>query len=1165
VRLLAPDRGSKEEVPEEMEKSEWTFMGIADALKSSGYCLLQTSQSQQMQEMAMGEADRIMDFVRPYSDFEDAYLGTESNSKVWWCHDTLGVELGKNSAWEQYNQQIDAIQDLLASMTGMDFGVLVEPRAGPKLFRRTCKSPQEHRKLRTDLSKADPTSGVEARFLDFVQRRRLCVLYVVSCSESTSVEFRPRDDDYFPWSGTTKLQLAAGQLLIFQHDLLAYTYKSEDSNDLVLQSWLLEEPRSLEVNELFGNDEAIFAALQAQGSTIPRNEEVHIQGVAYRLSTGIQNIAGLECAISAGIDGVKQIPQARWDHDPYYDEEGVIPGKCACKHGAFMNEDQFYDFDNTLFGYEYEDAKKIAPPVRTSLEVAYETFIGSAGLTKEMLRGANLTVYDSCGDRINFWWRYVNSMGTEFTLNYTTAAVVSHAFLLTGEAFHCDTACSSTNVTCNLSYQGLRKQRDATKHYQLDASNPLVGGLIISDSYYDAPEGFVGLSAARMVGKKGRARTFEMNADGMQRGEASGAIFQTLLDDPLLGEEIAYVLGGAMNQDGRSASLTAPSGPSQAKILRLAADDIGRPIEDTTTCELHGTGTALGDPIETGSCRSLMVNRKPGTAPLLHSAGKSNSNHNELCAGLSGIVRQIMSIRSGTSPANMHVYTLNSNIDYIGYPALWPNERIPVGLEYIHNGISSFGFGGTNSRYEIWGHCRNGSNKAVNTEKTQAGTVAYTQTLNMKKTPDWNKVHTFLTKCPRCFGTMCWNCGEAQEVDDISSGSPKHRCTMVRSESADYDVCSLCYKGDYIVGSRKVTEAGAPGGRVYIVFNMWNELVKEEMQQMIDGTYVYTINLDETGPVNFNITVDGDPSLTLYPVVSDAPQQARVLGPDSNMNGRSWLIDTSASAIFAAASFQIRLQWDSVGKFVSWEPLTTQPQLEMAPTYSIVGSWNSWTPEHMMQSEEDLTRWEFTFLMSEAGEDEFQFTCGEDFSQAIYPDGYKVDDTSIQILGPRQDGHGRNWLITGKPGEMVKVELKVDRGHITMSTLFEDSESRTKTWKSPVRAMAPSRRFFIAGSWNGWSPDEELQPTAPDVYVFHLTLQDAAAEFQIVLDQDWSRTMYAHSKCILQHGQTCRADGPDGDGHGKNFKVKGPVGATMEICLDLLHSDGPTVSCAPQS
>ena len=65
--------------------------------------------------------------------------------------------------------------------------------------------------------------------------------------------------------------------------------------------------------------------------------------------------------------------------------------------------------------------------------------------------------------------------------------------------------------------------------------------------------------------------------------------------------------GSAVRQDGRSASLTAPNGQAQQGLLRAALADAAMPVDDSVCLEAHGTGTALGDPIETGSFSAALV------------------------------------------------------------------------------------------------------------------------------------------------------------------------------------------------------------------------------------------------------------------------------------------------------------------------------------------------------------------------------------------------------------------------------------------------------------------------------------------------------------------------------------------------------------------------------
>ena len=60
------------------------------------------------------------------------------------------------------------------------------------------------------------------------------------------------------------------------------------------------------------------------------------------------------------------------------------------------------------------------------------------------------------------------------------------------------------------------------------------------------------------------------------------------------------ILGSAVQQDGPSASLTAPNGSSQRRLLETVRRVVGGE-EGVPVLEAHGTGTALGDPIEVQS------------------------------------------------------------------------------------------------------------------------------------------------------------------------------------------------------------------------------------------------------------------------------------------------------------------------------------------------------------------------------------------------------------------------------------------------------------------------------------------------------------------------------------------------------------------------------------
>jgi len=120
---------------------------------------------------------------------------------------------------------------------------------------------------------------------------------------------------------------------------------------------------------------------------------------------------------------------------------------------------------------------------------------------------------------------------------------------------------------------------------------------------------YVAMSSGRMISFRGRSRTFDHSADGYGRGEGiSGAVLDQVGHRDI--EAWINITCSAMNQDGRSASITAPSGPSQTEIIKKCMHSSGLTGADVTASECHGTGTTLGDPIEVGSMIIAMAGPK---------------------------------------------------------------------------------------------------------------------------------------------------------------------------------------------------------------------------------------------------------------------------------------------------------------------------------------------------------------------------------------------------------------------------------------------------------------------------------------------------------------------------------------------------------------------------
>ena len=74
---------------------------------------------------------------------------------------------------------------------------------------------------------------------------------------------------------------------------------------------------------------------------------------------------------------------------------------------------------------------------------------------------------------------------------------------------------------------------------------------------------------------------------------------------------------------------------AQQKVLIAAYTDAHLITDAARLLEAHGTGTALGDPIETGAVALALLARRTG-GPLAIGSLKANAGHTEPGAGLAG-------------------------------------------------------------------------------------------------------------------------------------------------------------------------------------------------------------------------------------------------------------------------------------------------------------------------------------------------------------------------------------------------------------------------------------------------------------------------------------------------------------------------------------------------
>ena len=207
-----------------------------------------------------------------------------------------------------------------------------------------------------------------------------------------------------------------------------------------------------------------------------------------------------------------------------------------------------------------------------------------------------------------------------------------------------------------------------------------------------------------MLAPDGLCKTFDADADGYVRSEGAGVVVLKRLSDALRDGDsvLAVVRGSAVNQDGPSSGQTVPNGPAQQAVLRAALAASRLAPADIDYIEAHGTGTALGDPIELDAL-SQVFGERDGAAPLVLGSVKTNLGHLESAAGITGFIKTVLSVGHGHIPAHLNFSRLTphasagaSRFTVAAQPMPWP----AVGRAR-RAGVSSFGVSGTNAHVVV--------------------------------------------------------------------------------------------------------------------------------------------------------------------------------------------------------------------------------------------------------------------------------------------------------------------------------------------------------------------------------------------------------------------------------------------------------------------------------
>ncbi|CAI7605122.1 unnamed protein product [Penicillium glandicola] len=397
----------------------------------------------------------------------------------------------------------------------------------------------------------------------------------------------------------------------------------------------------VEVNGTNGSSSSISDG-HSEHQQIDTFKPIAICGMSCRLPGGIESPQQLWDFLMSKGDARSRIPASRYNIDAYYSSVDK-PGTVKTQYGYFLKNDLGL-FDSSSFTMSPMELARCDPQQRLMLEVAREC-IEDAGETE--WKGRRIGVY-------------VGNFGEDWNEMMDRDDQQYGVYRLAGSG---DFALSNRIS------------------YEMDLQGPSMT---------------IKLSEQGVLSADGSCNTFSSDANGYGRGEAVNGLYIKPLADALRdGNPVrAVIRATATNHDGKTPGMTYPSSEAQEALMRHAYKIAGiSDFSETAFVECHGTGTLVGDPVETKAVAKVF-----GNSGTYIGSVKPNLGHSEGASGLTSVIKAVLALENRTIPPNIKLGVPNKNIPFESArltvpvePTPWPTssrERISV---------NSFGIGGNNA------------------------------------------------------------------------------------------------------------------------------------------------------------------------------------------------------------------------------------------------------------------------------------------------------------------------------------------------------------------------------------------------------------------------------------------------------------------------------------
>jgi acyl transferase domain-containing protein/acyl-CoA synthetase (AMP-forming)/AMP-acid ligase II/NADPH:quinone reductase-like Zn-dependent oxidoreductase/acyl carrier protein len=483
------------------------------------------------------------------------------------------------------------------------------------------------------------------------------------------------DDSFFALGGDSLMAVDV-------HDRL------EQHSGRLLDQRILRECRTIRESAAFLDAELAGGGTQAK-TTRPSpdasgSRDIAIVALGLRLP-GAPTPEAFWALLASGQNAIREVPEDRWDPKQYFGDDPSVPGKTVCKVGGFLED--LRSFDPEAFGLSAREVRPVDPQQRLFLEVATEA-LDQVGLTTQ-----NVGVFAGAGGNQYFNRhatdvRRITGVSAQSNLDNMVAARLSQLLGFRGPALTVNAACATSLVAVHLACQSILSG---------ECEVAVAGGVELNLTVVP----YLLFSQAGVLSQSGACRPFSELADGFVPGEGAGAVVLKELaaaqrdGDPIL----AVIKGSAVNNDGGGLSSLAPNPAGQRRVLERAYATAGIDPATISYIEAHGTGTPIGDPIEVRALSQVFGEAGLPTGSIGLGSAKSNVGHLFNAAGITALIKVVLSLRHQTLPA-----ICNGDAP----PKAGLFDRTPFSLVTAKRpwtpapgaprraGVNAFGIGGTN-------------------------------------------------------------------------------------------------------------------------------------------------------------------------------------------------------------------------------------------------------------------------------------------------------------------------------------------------------------------------------------------------------------------------------------------------------------------------------------